>query len=221
METMLMDHAKARRTMVDCQVRTVDVTNPELLDALLSVPRENFVPAALAELAYLDEELPLAGGRKLLASAPFAKLLQAASVQPGDNVLDVGCASGYSTAVISKLCGSVTGLEVSPALAHQARNSLEKIGIANAKFVEGPLNIGHKAGAPYDVIFIGGSVGVIPQALLGQLANGGRLVVVEGSGNAAMASLYVNRDGDISGRRLFNSAIAPLPGFERRAGFVF
>ena len=114
---MQIDHEKARRQMVDCQVRTSDVTNLELLDAFLSVPREAFVPASLQQLTYLDEELPLGPGRYMIPAAPLARLMQAAAIQPGDKVLDIGCGTGYSTALISRLCSSVTGLESSPDLA--------------------------------------------------------------------------------------------------------
>ncbi len=109
---MQIDHEKARRQMVDCQVRTSDVTNLSLLDAFLAVPREAFVPQNLRDLTYLDEELPLGSGRYMIPAAPLARLLQAAGIQPGDTVLDVGCATGYSTALISRLCSSVVGLEI-------------------------------------------------------------------------------------------------------------
>lgn len=218
---MTIDHEKARRNMVDCQIRTSDVTNLELLDAFLSVPREKFVPQDLQQFAYLDEELPLGGGRFLIAAAPLARLLQAAGVKPDDNVLDIGCASGYSTALISRLAKKVTALEVSPALAAAARSALAETGCGNAVVVEGALEAGHAAGGPYDVIFIGGATGTMPETIPAQLKHGGRMVVVEGAGNAAVARLYVDDEGIVSGRRLFNCAIPMLPGFERKAEFVF
>lgn len=218
---MAIDHDKARRNMVDCQIRTSDVTNLDVLDAFLSVPREQFVPQELLQFAYLDEELALMDGRFLIAGVPLARLIQAASIQPSDSVLDVGCATGYSTAIISRLAKQVTGLECSPALASAARAALAATGCTNVVVVEGPLESGYAANAPYDVVFIGGSVARLPEALAGQLKNGGRLVVVEGTGNAAVARIYVNDDGVVSGRRLFNCSIPMLPGFERKPEFVF
>jgi protein-L-isoaspartate(D-aspartate) O-methyltransferase len=218
---MAIDHQKARRNMVDCQVRTSDVTNLELLAAFLAVPRERFVPSELAEIAYLDEELPLGNGRFLIAAAPLARLLQAAMIVPADKVLDIGCATGYSTALIASLGARVTGLETSSELAMRARETLASLKFANATISEGSLDAGLAGQGPYDVIFIGGSVQRLPNALKGQLKPGGRLVTVEGSGNAAFAKLYVNDDGHFSGRRLFNCALPLLPGFERTPQFVF
>lgn len=218
---MAIDHDRARRIMVDNQIRTSDVTNLELLSAFLAVPREAFVPDELAMLAHIDEELPLGEGRRLLAPAPLARLLQAAMIGPGDKVLEIGCGTGYGTALISEMGADVTGLEVSPALAEKARSTLAGLGHANARIIEGRLEQGHAAGAPYDVIFIGGAVAELPEAIMKQLAMGGRLVVVEGEGNAAVAKLYVNDDGNVSGRRLFNCAIPVLPGFQRVPQFLF
>lgn len=218
---MAMDHLLARRKMVDCQIRTSDVTNLELLDAFLAVPREAFVPQNLAAIACLDEDLPLGSGRFLLAPAPLAKILQAASIQPGDTVLDIGCATGYSTAIVARLCQQVTGLEADKALAQIAGSAMTGQGIANAEIVNGPHEAGHMANAPYDVIIIGGSVGEIPQALFAQLREDGRLIAVEGTGNSATARLCVKHDGKIAGRRLFNCSIPPLPGFQPKPQFVF
>jgi protein-L-isoaspartate(D-aspartate) O-methyltransferase len=218
---MAIDQEKARRNMVDCQVRTADVTSLELLAAFLAVPRERFVPAELAEIAYLDEELPLGNGRFLIAAAPLARLLQAAMIEPGNKVLDVGCATGYSTALIASLGATVTGLEVSPELAARAREALASLKIENAAIREGSLDAGLAMQGPFDVILIGGSVQRLPDALKDQLKPGGRLVAVEGSGNAAFAKLYVNDDGNVSARRLFNCALPLLTGFERAPQFVF
>ncbi len=218
---MANDQTNARRVMVDCQIRTSDVTRLELLDAFLTVPREDFVPAGKISLAYLDEELALGGGRYLLAPAPLAKLLQAAFIGKGDKVLEIGCASGYSTALISSMCKTVVAVEASADLAGMAGKILKNMGFSNALVVNAPHGEGYAPNAPYDVIFVSGSAGEYPDKLAAQLGEGGRMVLVEGTGNAATARLYVKEGGQISGRKLFNCAIPPLPGLEAKPQFVF
>lgn len=216
-----MDFEAARIKMVDNQVRTTDVTDARILGAFLTVPREIFVPAERQVLAYIDGDLPLGGGRFLMEPSPFAKLLQLARVGAEDRVLDVGCGTGYSAAVLSRLAGSVVALEEEESLAKAAGDTLSAAEYANCTVVRGPLVAGHAPGAPYDLIVFEGAVETLPPAFFDQLANGGRLVVVEGTGNAAAAKLYLKEPGGISGRFGFNCAIRPLPGFERAAEFVF
>jgi protein-L-isoaspartate(D-aspartate) O-methyltransferase len=221
----MIDFAAARRMMVDGQVRTADVTDPRLIAAMLALPRERFFPEDRTPLAYLDLDLPVneAGmhARRLLKPMVLGKLLQVAEVADTDHVLDVGCASGYSTALLSHLAGTVVGLEEDPKLARQASDALGALGIANAKIVTGPLSGGYPAQAPYDLIVLQGSTEVAPNALLKQLKNGGRLVCVLGRGPAGKAMLYRMIDGDLSGRTVFDAAAAPLPGFSKPPEFVF
>jgi protein-L-isoaspartate(D-aspartate) O-methyltransferase len=224
---MTADFSEQRVKMVDSQLRTTDVTAPAILDAMLSVPREVFVGEKLRGIAYIDEDVIIAkaeggnGPRYLMEPSPFAKLVQLAEIAPSDKVLDIGCGSGYSTAVLARLAASVVGLESDSALAAQAREALAALGSGNASVATGALPAGHAAGAPYDVIFIGGAVDAVPAALLAQLAEGGRLVVVEGHGNAGRAHLYRKLGGVAAGRAAFNAAIKPLPGFERAYTFKF
>ena len=222
---MEADFAERRVKMVDGQIRTVDVTSAPLLEAMLTVPRELFVDADRRDLAYIDEDVRIADGaagpRYLMEPSPLARLIQLAEVDAQDNVLDVGCATGYSAAILSRLARSVVALESDPALADTARSVLSQLGCANVEVVTGPLREGHAAKAPYDAILIGGSVEEIPEALLGQLGEGGRLVAVEGHGNAGIARLYLKTAGIVTGRRTFNAAIKPLPGFERTHAFEF
>lgn len=213
--------------MVDCQLRTTDVTNASILDAMGAVPRERFVGEERRAIAYIDEDVRVAparggaGPRYLMEPSPLAKLLQLAEIKATDRVLDVGCATGYSAAVLSKLATSVVALESDAELAAAAQTSLAALACDNVTVVAGPLHQGHAAGAPYDVILIGGSVERVPDALVDQLAEAGRLVVVEGTGNAGMARVYLRSDGLVTGRNAFNAAIKSLPGFELTRAFEF
>lgn len=225
--TIEPDYEALRAKMVDGQVRTTDVTNLAIVSAMLSVPREEFVPSPRRPLAYIDEDLmvaPAAGGRParwLMEPSPFAKLLQLARIAPDSVVLDVGCATGYSAAVLSRIAQSVIALEEDEALAGEATSRLARLGYDNAVVVTGPLAAGYPEEAPYDVILLEGAVETIPEALFGQLKDGGRLVAAEGSGNAAVAKVWV-RDGDtVSAVRGFNAAVKPLPGFAKAPEFQF
>lgn len=218
---MMADFSGLRTKMVDGQVRTTDVTSLPLLDALLSVPREEFVPAARKSLAYIDEDLEIAAGRYLMEPSPFARIVQLAEIQPGDFVLDVGAGTGYSSAVLSKLAGSVVALEQDAALAEKAQSTLSALGYDTVAVVEGPLTAGYPAQAPYDVIVIEGAVERIPQALFDQLKDGGRLVAVEGLGNSGVVHIYVKHASSVSARRAFNAAVKALPGFNNAPVFEF
>ncbi|WP_274628916.1 protein-L-isoaspartate O-methyltransferase family protein [Arvimicrobium flavum] len=221
------DFAALRTKMVDGQVRTTDVTDSAILDAMLAVPREEFVPAKLRPLAYIDEDVEIApasssgGARYLMEASPFAKLLQLAEIRADDVVLDVGCGSGYSSAVLSRLAGSVIALEENATLAERAQSTLDRLGYHTVAVVQGALAAGHEPEAPYDVIVIEGGVETVPEPLLDQLKEGGRLVAVEGAGNAGIAKVYLKIDGLTSARRAFNAAVKPLPGFERTPEFEF
>ncbi len=217
----MQDFTATRINMVDCQIRTCDVTNHALLDAMMEVPREKFVPAGRASLAYIDEDVAVGNGRYLMEPAPFAKLAQAAVIGPEDVVLDVGCATGYSSAVFSRFASLVIALEEDADLAANAARTLDELDYDNVAVVQGPLNEGYPAEAPYDVVFIGGAVDAIPQVLFDQLRDDGKLIAVEGHGNAAVARLYIRNGNDISGRKLFNCAVMPLPGFQKKEEFVF
>ncbi len=223
----MADFAAARRMMVDGQVRTSDVTDLRLLDAMLAVPREQFVPAPKAALAYLDCDVPLQDGveercaRRLLKPMVLAKLIQAAAPAEGDRVLDLGCATGYAGALLSRLAGAIVALDDDEGLAREARQNLAAAGCGNVEVVRGSLAAGWPAGAPYDVILIEGAVETIPAALNGQLRAGGRLVCVRGAGPASKAMLYRMDGGEVSGRPIFDASAPLLPGFAQAPGFVF
>lgn len=224
---MSTDFSLQRAKMVEGQLRTTDVTNVALLDAMAEIPREEFVPGKRRSLAYIDEDLEIAAAdaerpaRYLMEPSPFARLVQLAEINPGDFVLDIGCATGYSSAVLSRLASSVIALESDPSLADTAAETLSRIGYDNVAVVQGSLQEGFASEAPYDVILVGGAVEEIPDGLFDQLKDGGRLVTVVGHGNAAVARLYLKEDGIVSDRSSFNAAVKPLPGFERAPAFVF
>jgi len=222
---MSADFSELRIKMVDGQVRTTDVTSAPLLEALLSVPREVFVSDRQRDLAYIDADVRIAdgthGARYLMEASPLAKLMQLAEISPTDSALDVGCGSGYASAILSRLARSVVALESDSALAQTAASTLSGLGCGNVTVVQGALAQGHAAKAPYDVIFVGGSVENVPAPLLDQLAEGGRLVAVEGQGNSGVARLFFKAGGVVTGRWAFNAAIKPLPGFEREHAFEF
>jgi protein-L-isoaspartate(D-aspartate) O-methyltransferase len=201
------------------------VTDPRLLAAMLDVPREQFFPEDKVSLAYLDIDVPVSETglpvRRLLKPMVLAKLIQAAGLAQTDHVLDVGCATGYSTAVLARLAGTVAGLEEDAELARQASTMLAAAGVTNAKVVTGALARGCPAEAPYDLILLEGATESVPAVLLEQLKNGGRLACVLGRGQAGKAMIYRRTDGDLSGRAVFDAAASLLPGFAKPQEFVF
>jgi protein-L-isoaspartate(D-aspartate) O-methyltransferase len=217
----MIDFAAARRMMVDCQVRTSDVTDLRLIAAMLAVPRERFAPKASAELAYLDADLAVEAGRRLMKPMVLAKLLQAAEIEETERVLVVGCATGYSTAVIGRLAGAVVALEQDPGLAQLARDNLQALGAGNTTVASGPLVGGWPAAAPYDVILLDGAAEDVPPGLLRQLKDGGRLVGVVGRAPLSKAMLFRSTGGESSSRLVFDATAPVLPGFAKPPAFVF
>lgn len=218
----MVDFAKARVTMVDNQVRPSDVTEFAVVQALLDVPRERFVPAGAQALAYIDDDIALDDkGRALTKPAVFAKLVQLAAIEPHDVVLIVGAATGYGAAVIARLASSVVALEEDADLAARASTNLEALAVENVAVVTGALTAGYKKEAPYDVVFVDGAIESVPAALTDQLRDQGRLVAIVGQGRAADAMIYQKSGSDVAGRSAFNAAARSLPGFARPKTFVF
>jgi protein-L-isoaspartate(D-aspartate) O-methyltransferase len=221
------DFARARQMMVDGQLRINDVTDPHLLAAVQDVPRERFVPPEKAALAYLDCDLEvLAAGpdrpaRCLLKPLVLAKLLEIAKVEPTDRALDVGCATGYSTAVLARLAAEVVAVEEEASLAQAAAANLKALKVTNAAVHTGALAAGASGQGPFDVILINGAVEVLPEALTGQLAEGGRLVCVMRQGPVGRGTVFQASAGHVSGRSVFDSVAPVLPGFTRAPAFVF
>jgi protein-L-isoaspartate(D-aspartate) O-methyltransferase len=220
----MTDFSQSRRKMVDNQLRTNDVTDHRILDAMELVPRERFVPASKRSVAYIDEDLPVGStesGRMLMKPHIFGKLVQLAEIREGDIVLVVGAGTGYSAAVVSKLAASVVALEENADLAKTATEVLLDLGIENAVVVEGPLVAGYASEGPYDVILVDGAVEVLPDTLTDQLKPDGRLAVIEGQGGAGVARLYQKSGTAVSSRYGFNASVSLLPGFAKAAEFVF
>jgi protein-L-isoaspartate(D-aspartate) O-methyltransferase len=216
-----MDFAIARRMMVDGQIRPADVTDPYLLTAMLEIPRERFVPEALANLAYLDTALRIDAARTLLTPMALARLIRSSEVTSRDRVLDVACGTGYSSAILARLAADVVALEDDAARAGRCRETLKATGVANVAVETGPLDAGWSARAPYDVILVNGAFEVEPHGLFAQLAEGGRLVGVLGSGPDGKAILYRKDRGEIGSRPLFDSAATLLPAFAKAPAFTF
>jgi protein-L-isoaspartate(D-aspartate) O-methyltransferase len=217
----MFDATTARRLMVDGQIRTADVTDAALLDAMLAVPREKFLPPALAPLAYLDADIPVGKGRALLRPMVLAKLIQAAPMSAGERILDVGSATGYSAAILARLGASVVALEEDADLAAAAKMALAAAGITNAQIVVGPLASGWPEGAPYDGILLNGAAEIVPEVLADQLKPGGWLIGVGGRAPACKGMVFRVSEGCLVGRPIFDAAATLLPGFQAPQSFVF
>ncbi|MGJ4889016.1 protein-L-isoaspartate O-methyltransferase family protein [Bradyrhizobium sp. HKCCYLRH3099] len=217
--------ATARQKMVDGQVRTNDVTDHRVLDALLTVPREAYVPADRQALAYLDQDLdvsePGAAKRFLIKPMLIGKLLQAAEIKPTDSVLVVGCATGYLAALAAKLAGSVTATEVDPALEGRAKQLLAGVDGCPVTIRVAPAGQGDPADARFDVILLNGATEVAVDGLCRQLKEGGRLLGVFAKTMPARAMIFTRSHGDIGSRVLFDAAAPVIPGLERLPEFVF
>jgi len=217
-----------RANMVDSQLRTNDVTDHRILRAMMDIPREKFVPDDKQGLAYMDQDILVdrdADGveRYMMSPMTIAKLAQLAGIGNKDMVLIVGCASGYIAALMASLADSVICLECDDGMGESAANRLEELGCDNAATVSGRLQDGYSKEGPYDVIFINGSVEVIPQSLFDQLKDGGRLVAVQlTSAGVGKAHLFRKIGDDIGENRVsFDASAPPLPGFARERSFVF
>ena len=220
----MSDFSTVRRKMVDGQVRPSDVTDLRIIDAMLEVPREEFVPENLRSLAYMDLDLNVgtAGTKRLLLKpVVIAKMLQAAGIRNIDSVLVVGCATGYSAAVIAKLAGRVVALEQDRTLAAKAVEILAKNQIDNVSVKVATINEGDSADGPYDVIVLDGATEVTPKELYQQMEPGGRLVGVFAMSNPQRAVMVTRSPADFGVRALFDASAGILPGFERLPVFVF
>ena len=212
----------ARSHMLESQLRPNKVTDDRVLNAFASIRRELFVPEHLRPVAYIDEDLPLGGGRYLMEPMVAARLLQEAAIARTDAALIVGAGTGYEAALTAMLARSVLALEEDPELARHARAALVEHAIASVSVVEGPLHEGYRPRAPYDVILFGGGVVEIPPEIAAQLADGGRLLAVVKPANAMGRATLMTRTGGVLARRvIFDAATPMLPGFASKPAFEF
>jgi protein-L-isoaspartate(D-aspartate) O-methyltransferase len=215
----------ARQKMVDGQVRPSDVTDFRIIDAMLAVPREAFVPESQRALAYLDLDLDVSEGgpakRFLIKPAVIAKMVQAAEIKDTDDLLIVGSATGYLAAVVAKLARHVVATECDPALAAKAKNAFVELGLGNVTVKTAAAAEGDSANAPYDVIILNGATEIVPEKLYRQLREGGRLVGIFAMTRPQRATIVTRSHGDFGNRALFDAATAVLPGLERPPTFVF
>ena len=206
--------------MVDTQVRPSDVTKFPIIDAMLSIPREAYVPARLREAAYIGENLDLGGGRTMLDPRTLAKMLEALNIDLEDIVLDLGCGLGYSTAIVAQMAQFVVGLEDDETRASDAQSILSEQGVDNAAVMVGPLSEGSAKSGPYDIILIQGAVQDIPGALLDQLREGGRIAAIFSSGALGVVRVGHKIDGEVVWRDAFNAGAPILPEFAKATAFA-
>jgi protein-L-isoaspartate(D-aspartate) O-methyltransferase len=214
----MYDFAVSRQHMVDGQIRTNDVTDLRIIRAFKSVPREAFIPKAKQAVAYSDVNINV-DGRTVMRPRDFGKMLQGLDINPSDVALDIGCARGYSSAILAQLCETVVSLEVSDEMVERATAELVKADVMNVAVVKGDLKAGAREHGPFDIIFVNGAVSEVPQSWFDQLAMGGRLAVVLLNGPIGQAVIFT-RGKDAIGKTVICDASLPLiDGFKREVAF--
>jgi protein-L-isoaspartate(D-aspartate) O-methyltransferase len=206
--------------MVDTQVRPSDVTKFPIIDAMLAVPREAFVPDAKREAAYVGENLDIGDGRVMLEARTLAKMIDALDIQPAHVVLDIACGFGYSTAVLARMCDFVVAVEDDEARAQEAQSTLSEQGVDNAAVMSGVLAEGAAKSGPYDIIILQGAVEQVPETLLAQLRDGGRIAAVFSEGTLGVVRIGHKIDGALNWRFSFNASAPVLAGFENAITFA-
>ena len=207
--------------MVQHQVRTVEVFDDAVLDVLSSVPREQFVPRPLRDVAYAESEIALGGGRSMLSPRVFAKMLEAAQIGADDLVLDLAPGLGYSTAVLAQLAAAVVAVEPDEAMAKQASETLQRLEYDNVVVSAGDPAVGDADHAPFDVIFVGCGVEIVDADLVNQLKVGGRMVAIHMNGAVGQCRVTVKSASTATARPIFDAAAPVLDGFEKKATFTF
>lgn len=217
-----MNIEQARFNMIEQQIRPWEVLDPQVLDLLFVVKREDFTPPAYRNLAFADMEIPLGGGQVMLAPKIEAKMLQELVLKKTDKVLEIGTGSGYMAALLAARAEHVVTVESRPELAATAKENLERAGVANVTVEVGNGAEGWSRRGPYDAIVVSGSLPVVPASLLKQLRVGGRLAVVVGEAPVMEAQLITcTGEGIYNTVNLFETVIPALDGIETKASFTF
>lgn len=218
--SQVADYSTRRTMMVDTQVRPSDVTKFPIIEAMLHVPRELYVPAARREIAYLGGNIDLGNGRVMLDPRTLAKMLDALDIQRSDVVLDLGCGLGYSTAVIARLADFVVAVDDDELRADRAQTNLSDNGVDNAAVISGPLAAGAAKSGPYDAIILQGAVERLPDALLAQLKDGGQIAAIFAEGALGVVRIGHKTNGQVNWRFAFNASAPVLPDFGAEKAFV-
>lgn len=217
----MTDFAAARTAMVDCQIRPSDVTRYPIIEAMLSIPREEFVPAAARNVAYVGEHVHFSKDRVVLDPRVMGKMLDAVAVNSGELVLDVGCGLGYSAAVIGWMAEAVIAVEEDEALAADAARLLAENDVMNVIVEQAPLVDGAPVHGPYDVIVIEGGIETLPEGIESQLKTGGRIAAIFVEGALGQCRIGRKTPNGISWRRAFDATAPVMPGFTTEKSFEF
>ena len=215
----MTDFAKLRTTMVDTQVRPSDVTKYPIIEAMLNVPREAFVPEGKRAQAYVGEHVSLGGGRVVLDPRVLSKMLDAVDVQKEELVLDIGCGLGYSSALLSRMAEAVIAVE-EEAYAAPAQAQLSAHFADNVVVETGELAAGAAQHGPYDVVLIEGGVETIPETILSQVKENGRICAIFVEGGLGIVRVGYKIEGNVTWRMVFNATAPVLPGFEKAREFT-
>lgn len=216
----MTEFAQRRTMMVDTQVRPNDVTSYPVIEAMLNIPREAFVPAAMRDVAYVGENIAIGHGRELLAPRTIGLILETLELKNSDLVLDVGCGYGYAAACAARVAEAVVAIDDIPDFTTEAQQRLTDQGIFNVAVAQAHLTEGWPGQAPYDAVMIGGAIEVFPDGLADQLRDGGRVVAIFKEGNLGIARIGRKIDGRINWRLAFNAFAPVLPDFSRVPGFA-
>lgn len=216
----MTDYAARREMMVDTQVRPSDVTKFPIIEAMLTVPREKFVPRSMREAAYMDGNIDLGRGRCILEPRTFGKMLDALELGASDMVLDIGIGFGYSAAVLARMTQVVVGVESDADMAQEAQSILSESDADNVIVHEGPLEGGAPEHGPYDAIILQGGAQDIPEGLINQLKDGGRMAVLFMDGELGEVRIGHKIDGTMNWRRSFNAAAPVMSGYGKQSSFA-